>query len=295
MTTIRSLKEYIAETLSSYYPTEEAESIARRLLESAYGVSYPMLVITPPKDTQIHEGQKMIEGWMERLLNHEPLQYILGFTEFDGLRIKVAPGVLIPRPETEYLCELIRERFAPTAKKKLHIQAIDLCTGSGCIALSLSASFPNAEIEAVDQSDLALMTARNNIEAHPTLAPRLNLIKADLLSETFIPTSEHYDLIVSNPPYVLEKERTEIHPHVLDHEPSMALFVSDKTPLLFYEAILKKFAHILSPEGLIAFEINQSLGHDTANLCSSHGLIAEVVQDQYGRDRFVFAKHKTNE
>lgn len=294
MTTIRSLKDNITRNLCSYYPIEEAESIARRLLEAAYGLPYPMLVITPPKDTQFHEGQKMIKNQIERLLKHEPLQYILGFADFDGLRIGVAPGVLIPRPETEYLCELIRERFEPITRRKSRIRAIDLCTGSSCIALSLVSSFPNADVEALDWSDLALTTAQKNIKAHLTLSPRLTLVKADLLSETFVPSSEHYDLIVSNPPYVLEKERAEIHPHVLDHEPDMALFVSDDTPLLFYDAILRKFAPALTAEGLMAFEINQALGQETASLCSSYGLDAEVVQDQYGRDRFVFANHKAD-
>ena len=294
MTTIRSLKDDIAGSLCSYYPIEEAESIARRLLEATYGQSYPMLVITPPKDTQIREGRKMIEHRIRRLLGHEPLQYILGFTDFDGLRIEVAPGVLIPRPETEYLCELVREKFAPIAQKSPRVRAIDLCTGSGCIALSLATSFVNADIEALDQSELALATARKNIEAHPTLAPRLSIIKADLLSETFVPPSESYDLIVSNPPYVLEKERAEIHPHVLDHEPDMALFVSDDTPLLFYDAILKKFSSSLSAEGMFAFEINQALGEETVSLCASYGLAAVVAPDQYGRDRFVFANHKTD-
>lgn len=295
MTGIRSIKDEVTQSLSSYYSVEEAESIARRLLEAAYGQSYPMLVIMPPKDTQIREGWKMIEDWMRRLLAHEPLQYLLGFTDFDGLRVQVSPGVLIPRPETEYLCALIRERFAPMASKKPHIQAIDVCTGSGCIALSLARSFANADVEALDWSEQALAVSRTNIDAHPTLSDRLHLIKADVLSETFTPPSTGYDLVVSNPPYVLERERREISPHVLEHEPEMALFVSDDTPLLFYEAILKKFAPLLSSSGLLAFEINQALGKETVALCTkTHGLQAVVIPDQYGRDRFVFATPYTS-
>ncbi|MDO4695677.1 HemK/PrmC family methyltransferase [Porphyromonas sp.] len=289
MIPIRSFKDDITRQLMPYYPQEEAEAISRRLLEEAFGQPYPMLVITPPKDTQFREGQETILLWIGRLKRKEPLQYILSYTIFDGLSINVRPGVLIPRMETEELCQRIRDHFT---SDKREIKAIDICTGSGCIALSLANSFSQAKVEALDWSDEALSVAKDNFSSYPELSHRLTLIRADILSGSYKPDYDFYDIVVSNPPYVMDRERTEILPHVLDYEPSMALFVSDDDPLIFYKSILQYFSRRLAREGLLAFEINQSFGKETVALCEEYGLNAILEQDQYGRDRFVFATPK---
>lgn len=293
MMTIRSIKDYTTKALASYYPSDEAEYIAKLLLEAAYEKAYPILAISPPKDTQIQEGKKVIEDWTRRLLRHEPLQYVLGHTYFDGLRLIVSPGVLIPRPETEYLCALIRERWNPPTPSPTPLRGIDICTGSGCIALSLAQSFSHLEVQALEWSDQALKTFRKNVSAHPHLSDRIHLTKADLLSPKHLPTHTQYHLIVSNPPYVLESESEAMRPHVLDHEPDMALFVPDDDPLRFYNIILQKYAPRLARGGLLAFEINQHFGSETQSLCRMYGLDASICHDQYGRDRFIFATPQT--
>ncbi len=285
---IQSYKKEITRRLSDYYSVEDAEEIAKRLLEEAFVSSYPMLVISPPKDTQFAESRKIIDSWVGRLVEHEPLQYILGYADFDGMVLRVAPGVLIPRPETEYLCELLRREAY--GRDVLH--AIDLCTGSGCLALSMARSFVSSTVEAVDLSDSALGIARLNIDNHGDVGSRVILRCADILSPDYAPKYDLYDVVVSNPPYVTEREKGTMMPHVSQYEPEMALFVPDHDPLLFYKSIVGHFAHRLSDHGFIAMEINQAYGAECAALCKAFGLTARVERDQYGRDRFVFARRE---
>ena len=210
-----------------------------------------------------------------------PLQYIIGETEFSGLKFGVNPSTLIPRPETEELVLLARERLA--AGKKV----LDIGTGSGCIAIALSAACPEAEVTGIDISPEAVETARAN-------AVR-NRVKAEFLIRDILHFEteawQQYDLIVSNPPYVRESEKQEMQRHVLDHEPHRALFVPDSDPLLFYRRIAEFGCRYLASGGFLYFEINEALGKETAALLENYNYRqVHVVKDLFDKDRFVVAQ-----
>lgn len=279
---IQQTRKQIAQALTALYPEEEAEALARILLEEAYQLPYPKLVLTSHKG---NEKEPMLREWIARLLQHEPIQYILGKVEFHGMTLKVSKGGLIPRPETELLCQILLDE----GWLRPEMIAADLCTGSGAIALFLARY--TKQVEAVELSDLALDVAKENIMTLGA-GTHIALRRADLLDATFTPLYKVYDLVVSNPPYVLPSEAPSMPPHVREREPEMALFVPEAEPLIFYKAILRHYHAHLREGGRFAFEINPLVAQELEQLFGAQGYKTLLLQDYAGRDRFLIAERK---
>lgn len=223
--------------------------------------------------------QEKFDRLVKRLLDNEPLQYILGTADFHGLKLKVTPDVLIPRPETSQLVDMIVDRMG----SRSDLRVLDIGTGSGAIAIALGRSLPFASVEAIDISDKALAVAEANAR---DLKVKVKFSQADILKSSL--PSDTYDIIVSNPPYITESEKKDMEPNVLLHEPSTALFVSDSDPLVFYRRITALAAKSLRKGGLLAFEINREYGRQTLQLLVDEGLErVELYKDSFGNDRFV--------
>jgi release factor glutamine methyltransferase len=222
----------------------------------------------------------------ERLAGGEPLQYVTGKAYFYGREFHVTSDTLIPRPETELLC-----RMAVDGASKSDSCVLDLCTGSGCIAWTLALELPKAKVSAADISDGALAVASSQDfleEMARTGASSPSFIKADVLAGPGLFSGRQYDIILSNPPYVMDKEKALMRSNVLDHEPHLALFVSDTDPLIFYRAVADWAFELLAPDGFGVVEINEALGDETAEVFRSRGFAdAVVLKDLYERDRFV--------
>lgn len=214
-----------------------------------------------------------------RLLDGEPIQYIVGSARFCGLELEVTPAVLIPRPETEQLVDLISDERGRFSGQRV----LDCGTGSGCIALALARALRFADVTAIDLSDGALEVARRNNSA---LKAGVELVKADMLDAASMPAGE-FDVIVSNPPYVLESEKDAMESNVLDHEPAMALFVPDADPMRFYEAVTAYAADHLANDGAIYFEINPLEADKFGPMAASYGFEeTEIITDYRGARRF---------
>jgi release factor glutamine methyltransferase len=224
------------------------------------------------------------------LKNQRPIQYILGETTFYGLSFLVNENTLIPRPETEELVELIIES-TNYELRNTKLKVLDIGTGSGCIAISLAKHLPTSEVYAIDVSEEALVTAKKNAE--------LNKVAIDFISTNILDVvtlsavaglDKQFDIIVSNPPYVRNLEKSEIKPNVLEYEPHLALFVDDIDPLLFYRKIAELAIKNLNPNGKLYFEINQYLGKETIKLLEDFGFRnVELKKDIYGNDRMLRA------
>lgn len=254
--------------------------MARQLLEESSGVPYPSLLLSD----RAQFDERRVEEWVGRLLEGEPIQYVLGVAYFAGMRLSVRPGVLIPRPETEELCDLITREVVPPAARR----AIDLCTGSGCIALALARELGELHVTALDISEVALEVVRENIQREG-LEERIELRQGDLLSPDFRAEGQ-FDLVVSNPPYVLEHEAEEMLPHVLDHEPEEALFVPNEDGILFYRRILELYVPQLNSGGVIAFELNPLTAQEVLAEGARYGLKGTLRQDLCGRERFYIGR-----
>jgi release factor glutamine methyltransferase len=220
----------------------------------------------------------------QRMASGEPLQYVIGKAWFYNREFKVSPDVLIPRPETEVL---VSEAISGSRPSRV----LDLCTGSGCIAWTLALEMPGTEVVAVDISYEALKVASSqefSREMAKTGALAPEFIQSDVLAEELDPAIEgKFDILVSNPPYVMNKEKELMRANVLDHEPHLALFVPDDDPLLFYRAIAGHASRFLSPEGFGLVEINEALGEETADVFRASGFEARVIRDLSDKDRFV--------
>ena len=224
--------------------------------------------------------ERELENIIFRLQKNEPIQYIRGFAEFDGRRFKVAPGVLIPRPETVELVELVARENASARR------LLDIGTGSGCIAISLDKKLPEAEVEAWDISEDALAIAREN---NKELAADVTFLQRDVLFDDW-EKAPSFDVIVSNPPYVTEAEKKDMDANVLDWEPELALFVPDDDPLRFYRRIADLGRELLLPDGKLYFEINQAYGRETAHILEMNQYHdVRVIKDIFGKDRIVTA------
>ncbi len=272
---------YIRETLGGTYSTEEIRNLTRWLFERVCGLTLARQILC--KDKQIAETEKeAIRRVVERLSRSEPIQYIFGECEFHGLRFEVTPSVLIPRPETSELVELIVRRHPETGPKVL-----DIGTGSGCIAVSLAKMLHEATVTAIDICDDALAVARRNAEAHQA---DVRFARADILSESssdeVAPSA--FDVIVSNPPYVTEREKAGMDANVLMYEPAQALFVSDDDPLCFYRHIAARGRKWLSEGGRLYFEINAAYGKELVSLLKAMDYRdVETVRDISGKERFI--------
>ena len=278
----------ILHRLQREYDTHEARALARLVLDECFGLSLTDIMCDKVNDFS-REDNERLEKIIVRLENHEPAQYIIGHEYFCGHRFHVAPGVLIPRPETEELVEHILEQ------KDGKSRILDIGTGSGCIAISLALALPEAQIEAWDISETALAIAKSNAE---TLNARnVSFRKTDILavanSTALSPTplstcSERYSIIVSNPPYICQSEAKDMERNVLEHEPSIALFVPDSDPLLFYRAIAEFGTHNLLPQGQLWFEINRAYGAEVCTMMQSLGYTdVELINDQFNNPRIV--------
>lgn len=265
--------------LKGDYPREEVSSFFNILMEYYLGKSRLDLALQPQMEISSPE-EKKFEKALHQLKQHIPIQYILGETEFFGLKLRVNPNVLIPRPETEELVEWILEDFQKKNLQELSI--LDIGTGSGCIAVSLAKNLPKAKIVAMDISEEALDIARYNAEHHDV---NIQFMKQDVLALKKLPGA--FDIIVSNPPYVRELEKSEMHRNVLDHEPEMALYVKDDDALIFYKKITKLAVAGLKKNGNLYFEINQYLGKETGELLIGLGLHPELRKDIFGNYRML--------
>lgn len=274
---IQKKRREISSQLSALYPEPEANQMARWLLEEAYGTSYPQLVMSEEVQAK-HD----IEEWVRALGEGVPIQYVLGYAEFAGMKLRVTPDVLIPRPETEELCHLIKSGGLLRSNSRV----IDLCTGSGCIALALKKMEPTAKVDALDVSQRALVVARFNFSIRKQ---DIRVLEADLFDASFSPETT-YDLVVSNPPYVLEQEKKEMKPYVLQREPSEALFVPDDDGVKFYRRIFELYTPFLSEGGAVAFELNPLTAEEVLELGNDFGLKGELRKDFCGKNRFYFGK-----
>lgn len=286
--------ESVLETL---YPNPEARSILFILCEDRLGtknythIVEPGYTIDPKKLPSLEED-------LARLTKGEPVQYVIGKSEFYGRVFNVCKDVLIPRPETELLVQqainiggiMLRSRGA-YGKSSSPVRVLDLCTGSGCIAWSVAIGVPSSEVTGVDISEPALAVAssqpfKSEIKSSGAIAP--SFVKADVLDLAQTDRFGSYDMILSNPPYIKECEKAQMRVNVLQYEPELALFVEDNDPLVFYRAIAKWSSRLLSPEGKGFTEINETLGEETAGVFREEGFTnVEVVKDLFGKDRFV--------
>ncbi|MEI6454758.1 MAG: peptide chain release factor N(5)-glutamine methyltransferase [bacterium] len=220
-----------------------------------------------------------------RLLKHEPVEYITGKSMFNGIEYFVNPGVLIPRPETEELCNMIVQD--QSADKYKEVAALDIGTGSGCIAIDLKLRLPYARVTAVDNSEDALKTAGQNASR---LGAELSLTHLNVLDASAHGKLGRFDIIVSNPPYVTAGERNVMKPNVLDFEPPDAIFVCDDDPFIFYRSIVTLAIHHLNRPGRIYLEINERFGKEIAKILRDSGFDkVEIVRDIFDKDRFVRA------
>lgn len=282
--TIQNLKKYFTEELQDLYPQTEIDSFLSILVAFKLYLKRIDLALNPNQNISDKDVEFFKEA-LERLRNQEPIQYILGNTEFFGLLFKVDKSVLIPRPETEELVSLILK----TAKSQKPIadgyKILDLGTGSGCIAIALARHLPKAEVWALDISKEALNIAQQNADLNEVA---INFVEADILNLKTLHTK--FDIIVSNPPYVKQNEKSLMKPNVLNYEPHLALFVSDDNSLIFYDKIATFAKTNLKPNGTLFFEINQYLGNELTQLLKQKGFInIELRQDLYEVDRIVSA------
>jgi len=267
--------------LSPIWGENEARAIASIVLEQLTGLTYHCLITRPQFDITAQQ-QDELQNYRYQLLQHKPIQYVLGHTEFYGNRIEVNESVLIPRPETEELVQWIVETY-PNAQ-----QILDIGTGSGCIAISLAKCLSQAKVWATDFSESALHIATKNARSNNV---QIQLVKHDALKNAYLFGTVPFDVIVSNPPYVRDSEWKTMLPHVLKYEPSTALFVPDSDALVFYQAIAKGSLSILSAKGALFFEINESLADETQRLLSTLGYTnIKIRKDLHGKDRMIMAQ-----
>ena len=279
------LKDFVTEgtrALESLYPTEEARSIILMLCERLAGTKSYTHVVEPGYELS-PEVSESVQAALLRLQAGEPIQYVLGVAEFCGHMFNVCPDVLIPRPETEQLAM----EAAELARRGSPARVLDLCTGSGCIAWTVALASPEAEVIGVDISDGALKVASSQpLPASPVF------LKADVLDVDQPFEHGQFDLILSNPPYIKDCEKTLMRTNVLDFEPATALFVPDADPLVFYRAIALWSLKYMLPSGVGLTEINETLGPETAQIFMDAGFgNVEVVKDIFGKDRFVRYSH----
>lgn len=269
--------------LEARYPSPEARGLVLMLCEEMLGVRNYTHIIEPQTEIPA-EREAELEDGLDRLCAGEPIQYVLGTAEFCGRRFAVGPGVLIPRPETELLvAEGLR-----TLRQMESVQAprvLDLCTGSGCIAWSVALEIRDAQVCGVDLSEDALRYAEMQF---PGAGNAPVFLRADVLDAGMELPGGPFDLLTANPPYVLARERAQMRPNVLEHEPETALFVPDDDPLLFYRAIARQALRFLRPGGTGLVEINEALGAETAGTFREAGLKnIRILRDFSEKERII--------
>ena len=280
---LRELISKGTETISQAFPEREAREMVLMFLQHSIGTSRHTHILEPLYEVS-EEASAEALGAFGRMASGEPIQYIIGKAYFYDREFKVTPDVLIPRPETELLVREAVNWARRSGRKSLRV--LDLCTGSGCISWSMALELPGTEVTAVDISDGALAVASGQ-KFECDVPPKF--IKADVLAGP-VEGLGSFDMILSNPPYVMDSEKALMRKNVLEHEPWLALFVSDDDPLIFYRAVAEWAKLLLKPEGLCLVEINESLGRQTAKVFDDAGFgDVEVLQDLNSRDRFIRA------
>ena len=275
---MRTIAHKIQEGLANDYSDGEIKALTRIIATELLGVPQ-MTFFLKDNITLTARQQALLDNAIERLKRQEPIQYILGYSVFCGLRFKVTPATLIPRPETSELVELIESEATG------HESILDIGTGSGCIAVSLASKMPQSEVTAWDISTDALAIATENSKSN---GQAVTFEQVDILA--YQPTGEQFDIIVSNPPYIKENEKEAMHANVLDWEPHTALFVPDSDPLLFYRTIAKKGLTVLKPGGRLYFEINRAHGKETKEMLAALGYTGiELRKDFAENDRMIRA------
>ncbi|MFN7259859.1 MAG: peptide chain release factor N(5)-glutamine methyltransferase [Cyclobacteriaceae bacterium] len=255
---------------------DEVKSILYLLFEKEFGLR--RTDVLAEKEIPFIDRER-IGTLLQRINSEEPIQYILEEAEFYNRRFYVNSSVLIPRPETELIIQLIKAEMVQPSS------ILDVGTGSGCIAITLALEFPMCHVHAIDISEKALAVARTNSEL---LKADVHFLYCDILTQT--PDLSSLDLIVSNPPYVMEKERIQMSRNVVAYEPELALFVPDSEPLVFYKAIALKGKQLLRPKGIVLVEINEKLGEETNHLFQQAGYTTKIVTDINGKDRVIRAE-----
>jgi release factor glutamine methyltransferase len=273
----------LTENLESLYPKEEAKAIAYFFIEEELGISKNKILIEPELDFD-NKTLKKIKQKETRLLKGEPVQYVVNYAHFYGLKFFVNKTVLIPRQETEILVDFLIKRH----RKSKNIKILDIGTGSGCIPISLKKNIPNSELYAIDISEDALKICSKNAKNNGVV---INILKHNILSENEIPTNLKFDLIVSNPPYVLKSERAFMHKNVVDYEPEIALYVENQDPLIYYRHILNLSGNISHEKTELIFEINENFAKEIIKLNKKSGFTKNVIiKDLCNKDRFVFSE-----
>lgn len=279
---VKSLFAKIRDRLSRRLYPDEAGQQAYWLLEALFDKSRTDVMMDRPLQINQKEEEKL-EHILQRLEAHEPIQYVLGQAPFYGRWFKVRKGVLIPRPETEELVHRIISRH----QHEKGLRILDIGTGSGCIAISLSLELRGSRVAALDVSEDALSLAKENAAQ---LQAGVHFVQANILEE-FPAEAESLDILVSNPPYVREQEAALMQPNVLEWEPHLALFVKNEDPLLFYRRITEHATKLLKPGGSLYFEINEACGDGVAELLRQAGFTAiSILKDMQGKDRIAEAR-----
>ncbi|EGW46327.1 hypothetical protein HMPREF0666_02546 [Prevotella sp. C561] len=275
--------------LTPLYDEGEAQAIVRLVLEVQFGITLTDIYTGKVNELSRNEVEEL-DKIISRLEHSEPVQYVLGREAFCGRAFHVAPGVLIPRPETEVLCRWIEEDYNRpycALQPPVPLQVLDVGTGSGCIAVTLASDLYNSAVTAWDISGDALLIARENVHQWQV---RVELKMEDVLHPSASAMQQQFDVIVSNPPYICEKERTAMAKNVLAYEPETALFVPDDDPLRFYRAIAEYGLQVFSEEGTLYFETNPIYINKVKEMLSCLGYKQiEQREDQFGKLRFIKA------
>ena len=289
------------QSLTPLYDAGEAQAIVRTVLDVEYGMTLTDIICGKVNELSSDE-ERNLEEIITRLQNGEPVQYVLGEADFAGRTFHVEPGVLIPRPETAELCQWIEEEVSSLDADDPK-QILDICTGSGCIAITLGLTIPNSEVTGWDISEDALRIAQGNVEMLKARNVRIEYQDALMLPKAAEAAeaaeiseaaesslSKSWNIIVSNPPYICEKEKADMEKNVLEHEPSIALFVPDKEPLKFYRAIAEYASSALKTEGALYFEINPIYEKETREMLQDLGFKdIKTKEDAYGKKRMMKA------
>jgi len=281
---LRNYYTYFIQQLLTCYEVDESEAIANNVFEELYMMKKHHIYIL---EKEIDEEEvSQLNSILERLLKHEPVQYILGVVDFFGLRFKVDKNVLIPRRETEELVDLvIKEARNWGLNESEEINVLDIGTGSGCIAISLKKNLPNVYVTALDISREALNVVKGNAHFNKV---NIEIIEGDILTSTFNIQPSKFDVIVSNPPYVTIEEKVDMLKNVLEYEPHLALFVTNNDPLQFYRAIAFFAKNHLKSKGQLFFEINEQFGNDIKEMLTQSGFSnIDIIKDMQGKERII--------
>lgn len=275
--TLRQLLDNGRTRLAPLYGQSEADWMMRIIMEYLKGWEQADLLLRADEEVSDFIAGKA-DAIIARLLDNEPLQYILGETYWHGMTLKVTPDVLIPRPETSELVDLITSENTAS-----DLNVLDVCTGSGCIAVALANTLPFSKVTGTDISDAALAVARENASLRKL---KVGFMHSDALGQ-FPFDDGSMDIVVSNPPYITESEKKEMEPNVLDHEPGLALFVPDSDPLRFYTAIFREGFRVTRPGGKIYFEINPLFARQVSRMMTETGWDdVQILPDMHGKQRF---------